>query len=237
MSRRVRACMPRRTAGLVRRDRDHPEPPEPGEYARGDEACHGLPPGEPGQQRRHLQRDVLAEQFGQRARIRVLEGRGEPVEQRTLPGVGRLGQLILGGLCLGQLSAGPPQPAVDRGGRGAQQIRCLGGREFQHVPQDQYRALPGRQMLQRRDESQPDIRPRHGCRGRILPLPGQQHVRERLQPRHLRPRHQLCLRVFGGSAQPGRQRPRPRRSIAVRHTLIAIRYSQVRTDERPSNPP
>ena len=29
---------------------------------------------------------------------------------------------------------------------------------------------------------------------------------------------------------------RPRRSIAVRHTLVAIRYSQVRTDERPSNP-
>ena len=29
---------------------------------------------------------------------------------------------------------------------------------------------------------------------------------------------------------------RPRRSIAVRQALVAIRYSQVRTDERPSNP-
>ena len=29
---------------------------------------------------------------------------------------------------------------------------------------------------------------------------------------------------------------RPRRSSAVRHALVAIRYSQVRTDARPSNP-
>ncbi len=45
--------------------------------------------------------------------------------------------------------------------------------------------------------------------------------------------------VCGSSAGPpspdGNGR-RPRRSIAVRHTLVAIRYSQVRTDERPSNP-
>jgi len=29
---------------------------------------------------------------------------------------------------------------------------------------------------------------------------------------------------------------RPRCSIAVRHALVAIRYSQVRTDARPANP-
>jgi hypothetical protein len=43
----------------------------------------------------------------------------------------------------------------------------------------------------------------------------------------------------GSSAGPprpdGRGR-RPRRSIAVRHAFVAIRYSQVRIDERPSNP-
>ena len=39
-----------------------------------------------------------------------------------------------------------------------------------------------------------------------------------------------------GPPSPDGSGRRPRRSIAVRHTLVAIRYSQVRTDERPSNP-
>ena len=39
-----------------------------------------------------------------------------------------------------------------------------------------------------------------------------------------------------GAPSPDGSGRRPRRSIAVRHTLVAIRYSQVRTDERPSNP-
>jgi hypothetical protein len=50
-----------------------------------------------------------------------------------------------------------------------------------HVPQDQHRALPRGQVLQRRDKGQPDTRPRHRHRGRIRAL--------RSQPRqpHLRP--------------------------------------------------
>ena len=39
-----------------------------------------------------------------------------------------------------------------------------------------------------------------------------------------------------GAPSPEGSGRRPRRSIAVRHTLVAIRYSQVRTDERPANP-
>ena len=39
-----------------------------------------------------------------------------------------------------------------------------------------------------------------------------------------------------GPPRPDGSGRRPRRSIAVRHTLVAIRYSQVRTDDRPSNP-
>jgi hypothetical protein len=39
-----------------------------------------------------------------------------------------------------------------------------------------------------------------------------------------------------GPPSPDGSGRRPRRSIAVRHTLVAIRYNQVRTDERPSNP-
>ena len=39
-----------------------------------------------------------------------------------------------------------------------------------------------------------------------------------------------------GAPRPDGNGRRPRRSIAVRHALVAIRYSQVRIDERPSNP-
>ena len=39
-----------------------------------------------------------------------------------------------------------------------------------------------------------------------------------------------------GPPSPDGRGRRPRRSIAVRHALVAIRYSQVRIDERPSNP-
>ena len=39
-----------------------------------------------------------------------------------------------------------------------------------------------------------------------------------------------------GPPRPDGSGRRPRRSSAVRHALVAIRYSQVRTDERPSNP-
>jgi hypothetical protein len=39
-----------------------------------------------------------------------------------------------------------------------------------------------------------------------------------------------------GPPRPDGSGRRPRRSSAVRQTLVAIRYSQVRTEERPSNP-
>jgi hypothetical protein len=40
-----------------------------------------------------------------------------------------------------------------------------------------------------------------------------------------------------GPPSPDGSGRRPRVSSARRHALVAIRYSQVRTDERPSNPP
>ena len=39
-----------------------------------------------------------------------------------------------------------------------------------------------------------------------------------------------------GPPRPEGSGRRPRRSIAVRQALVAIRYSQVRADDRPSNP-
>src|SRR4029077_17021069 len=87
---RVSAVRPVRLAlvGRERRlpvspDRDEPEPSGCGEHrGRGEEAHHVRPTGEPGQQRRHLQRDILPQQLRQPAHVGVLEGRGEPVQQR-----------------------------------------------------------------------------------------------------------------------------------------------------------
>ena len=191
----------------VRRDRNQPESAGLGEKVRLDKARHALAAGEPGQQRGHLQRGIGPQQLGQRATVGVLDGRGEPVQHRPPVRLGGLGQLVLGGQRLRELGPGPPHAAVDRGGRGAQQVCHLGGRPFQHIPQDQHRALPGGQVLQRRDEGQPDTRPRGRRRGRIVAFPGQQRAGKRLQPRHLRPRHQRRVQVLRRPAQPRRQRP------------------------------
>ena len=126
--------------------------------------------------------------------------------------------------------------AVHRGGRRAQQIRHLGGRPLQHVPQDQHRALPGGQVLHRRDEGQPDARPRHGRRGRVLGAPGQRASGTAAATAPPAPPPAGPPGPRPAPPSPDGSGRRPRRSIAVRHTLVAIRYSQVRTDARPSNP-
>jgi hypothetical protein len=162
---------------------------------------------EPGQQRGHLQDGILGQQRCQCAGVGVLNGRGEPLQQRPPVRLGGLGKRIFGGERTRELGAGPPQAAVHRRGRRAQQLRHLRGRPLQHVPQDQHRALPGTQVLQRRDQGQPDPRPRHGHGGRILLLSGHQRVGKRLQPRHLRRGHQRRLRVATRCAQARRQRP------------------------------
>ena len=191
----------------VRGHRDQPQVPRRGEQLRPDEARHGVPAGEPRQERRHLQDGVRAQELGQRAGIGALDGHREPFQHGPLLRVVRLGELVLGGHRLRELGPGATEAAVDRRGRRAQQLRHLGGRPLQHVPQDQHRALPGGQVLQRRDERQPDTRPRGRDGRRVLPVLGDPHVGERLQPRHLRRCLQRRLRVVGRPAQTGRQRP------------------------------
>ena len=70
----------------VGRRRHQPEHPGLGQHLRGEERPDRVPPGEPPGQRRHLQHGVLAQQFGQRLRVGVLEGGREPVERRGCPG-------------------------------------------------------------------------------------------------------------------------------------------------------
>jgi hypothetical protein len=84
---------------------------------------------------------------------------------------GRLTELVLGGRHLGQLRPGALQRAVDRRGRGAEQVGDSSRPTRQHVPQDQDRALPRRQVLQRGHQRQPDAAPRRHDRGRITRIP------------------------------------------------------------------
>ena len=95
---------------------------------------------------------------------------------------------------------GPQQRTVDRDRRCAEHRRHLAGRQIRDVPQNQRRPLPRRQMLQRRDESQPDA----------FPSPG--HLRridlQRTHPSRLRsggPRGQVPVQLR--LAQAGGQHP------------------------------
>ena len=148
-----------------------------------------------------------AQQLRNHTGVGVLDRRREPFQHGPLHRVVRLGELVLGGHHPRELSTGAAQAAVDRRGRRAQQLRHVGGRPLQHVPHDQHRALPGGQVLQRRDKGQPDTGPRGRDGRRVLQVRSDQRVGQRLQPRHLRRHLQRRLRVSGRPAQTGRQRP------------------------------
>ena len=81
---------------------------------------------------------------------------------------------------------------------GVERGRGLGGGPAQHVAEDEYGALPRRQVLERGDERQPD---------RVALGDLDRGVGDRLQPRDL---GVLLERVAGdgvGGAEPGGQRP------------------------------
>ena len=71
----------------------------------------------------------------------------------------RLGDLVRRGGHLAQPGAGALQRALDRGGTGAEHPGDIVGREGQHLPQDEYCPLPGRQVLKAGDEREPQALP------------------------------------------------------------------------------
>ena len=107
----------------------------------------------------------------QRDQILALEGRRVLVEQRPPYGLVRLAELVFGRREPGQLGTRPLERAVDRRGRGVEQVGDLGRRPGQHLPQDQYGALPRRQVLQRGDHRQPQALP-----SRRPPWPGRRRA-------------------------------------------------------------
>ena len=126
----------------------------------------------------------------------------------------------------------PLQGAVHRRLAGVEHARDLRGTEAEGVAQQQDRALPRRQVLDGGDERQRDrllrliarVRPGGGV-GQAV----EQGVRVRLQPDRLAPAGRLGRRRTAARAAPagGGGRWRAARSG---ERLVAIRYSQVRSD-------
>ncbi len=139
---------------------------------------------------------------------------------------------------LGEAAPGPLQHALDRRGGGAEHGSHLGGFEGQDVAQDEHGPLPGGQVLQRCDQREAQALPGDRGVGGVLRLRQDQRIGDRLEPGGARPGGgRRRLRVVARGTQPGRQRP-PAPLLQRREAaLVAIRYSQDLSDERPSNPP
>ena len=99
---------------------------------------------------------------------------------------------------LGELGVGALQRGVDRGDGGLERLGDLRGRPAQHVAQDQHRALPGRQVLQRGDEGEPD---------RVALGDHDRRVGHRLEPRDLGVELEGVAGHLVGRAEPGGERP------------------------------
>jgi len=125
------------------------------EGAPRQESGHGVAPGEPDRQRRHLQRDVGLQQPGERREVGILEGSAVAVEQLATISVIRLGDVLLPGRDFRQMSASPCKCAVARSWRRFQQFCYLGSAELHHVAQDQYRALTHGELLQGGGDREP----------------------------------------------------------------------------------
>ncbi|SRX92659.1 hypothetical protein MSP7336_00885 [Mycobacterium shimoidei] len=153
-------------------------------------------------ERRHLPDRLGGEHLHQSVHVVVFERRdvaGQPVL-----GVRRIrcGEPIVGAGPRGlQLPARPLQQAVDRSGAGADRVGYFGRLPLQHVVKQQRCPLTWRQVLQRRDERQPDRFARPDDVGWVG------DIGQRLQPRDFDPLHHLGRRIRAGRAEPGGQRP------------------------------
>ena len=189
--------------------------------------------------RRHGQGGVLVQQRGERVHVVALEGVDVAGQQRALRLVHRA---ATGSVARARRS----RPSVARARCSAllteatvvsEQLGDLARLPGQHLAQDQHRPLPGRQVLQRGDERQPDRlpgdrRPRPGRRRRQRP--GRRApARARWSPaaRRRAAARPSSGRAPGPSGGPGAALP----FSMSRQTLVAMRYSHDRSDDRPSN--
>ena len=100
--------------------------------------------------------DVLAHEGSDRRDVITLEGVDVTLQHRLLLGIERGERLGLADVGGRERRARSLQRAVDRGDRGVEQLSHLGGAPGKDLAQDQDRALPGGQVLQRGDKGKPD---------------------------------------------------------------------------------
>ena len=173
----------------------------------GAEIGHaGLTTGEPGLEGRRLQGGIPAQQPFQGRRVGVLERRDVLVEQRTGSLLGGLGDRVRRGGQVPEPGTGALQRALDRRCGGAEDDGDLGGREGQHLPQNEHGPLRAGQVLQAGDQRQPQVLAREDDRGRVGRVRADEHVRNRLKPADSRSgRYRDGFGVGFRTAEAGRQ--------------------------------
>jgi hypothetical protein len=135
--------------------RDH-SPIPGGSDDLGEEAQAGRAAGEPGACTDQFDCGVAAQCLFQRRHIGVLEAGDVLLKQRSGPQLRGLAELVW---CRGRLveaGACPLQRALHRRRCGVEHGRDLGGRESEHLPQDEHGSLPREEVLQARDEGEPE---------------------------------------------------------------------------------
>src|SRR5688572_9715501 len=157
---RIPACVPR------------PEPP-------GEDV---LAPGEPEVERWHRLRRVLVDERGQSAHVVCLERRDVALEKLGIGGLDGGSGRRLRRVARLERRAGSLQRTVDRGDARLEKLGDLDRLPAEHLAEDEHRALPWRQLLERGDEGEP-----HGLAGaddlgRIAGLGYDAAVRHRLDP-------------------------------------------------------
>ena len=192
--------------------------------------------------RGHGELHVFGEQGDDAGHVARHEGVGEPLDQGLLGRRPREGGrfMLTGGLeAAVQGGPGALKGTVDRIFAGLEHVGHLGGVVAEDVSEHQNGALSWRQVLEGGDERQRDslsrlvarLGPRAGSAtsSRVKSANGSSQTtsESREGSGHI---------TVGGTVSVNGGRRGPSRS-ALRHRLVATRYSHVRTDERSSKPP
>jgi hypothetical protein len=160
--------------------------------------------GEPVEHRGHLHEHVLGEQPLETLDIGVLERLHVAIDPGALLGCGRLAATFLPDPGFLHTGTRPLQGTVHRHDGSAEDFRCLGRGEAEHVTQDQRTTLTRRQVLQGGGERQAQAAAVDHGSSRIARV--QQGVRQGLEPGDVPSPDERPERIRRGH-QPRRQRP------------------------------
>ena len=135
---------------------------------------------------RHRRRGVLAQQRHEQLDVETFEGIQVATQLRLLRLVLRMQRVRRRKVGRGQRCAGSLERAVDGRDAGAEKLSDLDRSPPQDFPQEQHRALTGRQVLESCDECDSECLPARRQLGGIIGWPCGVAVAERLAPQLLR---------------------------------------------------